>query len=438
MAWGIRDQEYAYPTTPNDYTSNNATIWAMTRGDQYNLSFYSTEGSQPNWNATPTGSQFYKPQRYQLYAGSPVGGKGFEEQQKDILEYKKFGFSIGSGKQLTGYSNNATGWGSDTWGPGNAVNFHTFKKKKGFFTQFSYTGTAQYLGNAGYQNTDNNIITHDLGFKPALILVCPVNMGATHQYIGQSNLLGNKMMAACYVPNIDNYFIGYYDGGGSAKAFGPDYTDNDPPLQISSADSALLATDTTFNPHYMLYNQQLSQYGIMGNTSSGNSGYVSPNSSGVKYYVQMWAYNPEIISCGSYSPGTSIDGQYVDVGFVPQWVLIKHISGNGGTQSYKSWVWYDDHNGMALHHYSTFGNPNYGWRNPDGSNVNASPDFNTFAGIGKQVGVDYQNNPSEGFRVNQIGNTHDSLTGETYWYLAIKQRYGKIISISSVVGFSSS
>ena len=41
LAWGIRDQEYAYPTTPNDYTSNNATIWAMTRGDQYNLSFLS-------------------------------------------------------------------------------------------------------------------------------------------------------------------------------------------------------------------------------------------------------------------------------------------------------------------------------------------------------------------------------------------------------------
>ena len=426
LAWGIRDQEYAYPTTPNDYTGNNSTIWSMTRSGQYNLTFYSSEGSQPNWNGQPTGSAFYKPQRYQLYPGYPIGGKGFEEQQKEIIEYKKFGFSIGSGKQLTGYSSNANGWGSDTWGPGNTMNFHTFKKQKGFFSQFSYTGTAQYLGNAGYQNTDNNIITHDLGFKPAFILVAPVNMGATQQIIGQSGWnIGNYMVAACYVPAVDQYRISYYDGSGISKMFGPDYVNNDPPISINSADSALLATDTTFNPHYMVYNQQGSQYGITGNLSSGTSGYISPNINNVKYYVQMWAYNPELVSCGTYSVGSSTDGQYVDVGFVPQWVLIKHINGNGGTQSYKSWIWYDDHNGMALQHYATFGNPNGGWRSPDGSNANASPNYSTFAGVGKQVGLDGSNNPSEGFRVNQIGNTHDSLTGETYWYLAIKQRYGK-------------
>ena len=298
------------------------------------------------------------------------------------------------------------------WSTGSRPNISVFKTKPKFYNQFRYNGTASWnSGNNAWQNTSNPI-DHYLGVRPAFICAYTINLGGV-------NNIYKAVKSACWSPSDNTYWVENLTSGSSQFGLG-NYYNNDP-VQIPDPD--LLCTDTTFNPHYMTYNPTINpngDYGVYAPSSTNR--YDSPNYAGDQYFVQMWAYNPEFITSGTYMGNGQI--QFIDCGFVPQWVLIKKISNSGGTASEQGWCFYNDNLGMGMHHTSA-SNQNYRIKIPH-TVPWYSPDISQKHGIGKCVGGAWNSsaNTQEGFQLHN-GQSEVNQNGNTYWWMAIRQEYGK-------------
>ena len=155
----------------------------------------------------------------------------------------------------------------------------TFRKAPKFFDVVTYTGT----GSA--QN-----ISHNLGTTPAVVIV--------------------KMTS-----NIGGWFV-YHSSVGATKYLRLETTGAE--LTNSTIWNNTAPTDTQF--------------------TVGTSGGV--NQSGGTYVAYLFAHNDgdgefgpdgdaDIIKCGSYTGNGSTDGPEIDLGFEPQWVLVKQSSAAG-------------------------------------------------------------------------------------------------------------
>ena len=78
----------------------------------------------------------------------------------------------------------------------------------------------------------------------------------------------------------------------------------------------------------------------------------STNATGVSYVAYLFAHddqrfgtnhNESVIKCGSYVGNNASDGPEVNLGFEPQWVMIKNTSGG----SYANWIIFDDNRGVS-------------------------------------------------------------------------------------------
>tara|TARA_R110000737_G_C14559759_1_gene482067 strand:- start:41 stop:1012 length:972 start_codon:yes stop_codon:yes gene_type:complete len=94
---------------------------------------------------------------------------------------------------------------------------------------------------------------------------------------------------------------------------------------------------TSANPQkdYLLLNQSaaayLNQDLIWNNTSPTATEFTLGsntvgNGSGVTYVAYLFAHNEDLIQCGSFTMGTTVT---VDLGFEPQWLMVKKASGDG-------------------------------------------------------------------------------------------------------------
>ena len=144
------------------------------------------------------------------------------------------------------------------------------------------------------------------------------------------------------------------------------------------------------------------------------------NISGRSYVAYLFAHNnddggfgepgdQDIIKCGSYTGAGSSNAVAVDLGFEPQWVMIKNAT---QSEVYTSWVMGDTMRtnvavGTDYHDGALFANRSYA----EGKRGNGdSPD-------------DYLNinTTSTGFSVPGISNYELNVSGETYIYMAIRR-----------------
>lgn len=118
------------------------------------------------------------------------------------------------------------------------------------------------------------------------------------------------------------------------------------------------------------------------------------NGSGNTYIAYVFAHNEDLVQCGSYTGNGSSAGPEIDLGFEPQWLLIKKAT--GGAQS---WAMYDTMRGIT----------------------SGGDDALLFADTTSDELTSYASLSvtSTGFKLDA---THDwvNTSGETYIYMAIK------------------
>ncbi len=110
-----------------------------------------------------------------------------------------------------------------------------------------------------------------------------------------------------------------------------------------------------------------------------------------------------IIKCGSYTGNGSTAGPEINLGFEPQWLMIKNTS-TGGT--YSSWVIFDNMRGVATGGVSRALSANLS--NDETTNPN-NPDYNF---------LDFT---STGFKLTTLGTMVNDTNGDNYIYMAIRR-----------------
>lgn len=274
-----------------------------------------------------------------------------EQTQTDcITSYNFTGFSIGN--DTTVNTNNET---YASW---------TFKKVPKFFDVVTYTGTG---------NSQTNI-SHNLGTDIGMIVIKRLD--------GSGN------------------WLVWHRGNGSSDYTGLRLNSTDTSAQINP-NSYQYFTSSTFRPTYVY------------DTDNSTNGNVN----GAMYVAYLFAHNnnngsfgpngnADIIKCGAYT-GTSNSNAIneIDLGFEPQWLLIK--GANYGT----GWQLYDSMRGLVT----------------NGNDARLYTD--TSAAEGSTGDVDILSN---GF-APASGSFNTNYQGKTYIYMAIRRGQMKIPTSASQV-----
>ena len=244
---------------------------------------------------------------------------------------------------------------------GSAINANTFNyaswtfaKQEKFFDVVTYTGS----GSGGQQ------VSHNLGSRPGFILVKRID-------------------------STSNWFVIHTGPSGDmSDAITGIALNSTNPANYSSLNYTSYHTDTFFSPFRIL-------------DQSNNRPYTS----GATYVAYLFAHNngdgdfgetgdQDIIKCGSYTGNGSADGPEIDLGFEPQWVLIK------GTDGTPPWVMFDNMRGII-----TGGNDPY-------IQANTADD--------ERTAVDFIQAQPTGFKVATFSSFVNTGT-QTYIYIAIRR-----------------
>jgi hypothetical protein len=227
----------------------------------------------------------------------------------------------------------------------------TFREQPKFFDVVTYTGTGAALS-----------VAHNLGSVPGCIFI--------------------KRTDTTY-----DWAVWHRNNGTSAVTF---FNLNG--TQAGSVNAAWnnAVTSTTFNPDYI----------------GPNSGDVNTN--GGTYVAYIFAHDAggfgltgtdNVISCGSYTGNGSTTGPTINLGYEPQWVMVKSASVGG---SGYSWLMFDNMRGL----------PAYGGGNTillQANAVNAEVDA-----------VTYLYPQATGFTIGS-SSTSINQSGQTYIYVAIRR-----------------
>jgi len=225
---------------------------------------------------------------HQLYdtergAGKPLYSNitNGEGNNPVFSSFNSNGFSLTAGSANLDALNGGTSQEYASW---------TFRKAPGFFDVVKFTGNG---------STGLRAINHNLGCTPAFIIVKNASGGATW---------------GCWHKDLTskNYYFPL----------------NDTDQERDGTQQLWDATDTTFSFHS----------GIVG------------NGSGVTFIAYLFASeeasfgtggNESIIKCGSYGITSGFSDQTIDLGFEPQWLLIKR------TDAASSWSIVDNMRGLT-------------------------------------------------------------------------------------------
>ena len=253
-----------------------------------------------------------------------------------ISSFGSTGFSLGAPSSST----NASGNNYASW---------TFRKQPKFFDVVTYTGTGT-----------TNIVAHSLASVPGAIFIKRTSSAADWR---------------CLCKNGTNYS----------------------PLQLNTIDSDggtpiainLCATSTTLNIGYI---------------GAATGGVSSVNTNGETYVAYIFAHNAggfglsgseNVITCGSSSVNSS-GNDIVDLGFEPQWVLIKPVGSSGG-----DWQIRD-----IMRNFN---------RN-QASGASLFPNLASAETTSQNFWMEDSTGGSNGFRLASIG-----FTSQTYIYIAIRR-----------------
>ena len=257
---------------------------------------------------------------------------GFQSMNSD-------GFTIGydNGAGTNGCDNNLGLNGNDfaSW---------TFRKAPKFFDVVTYTG----------DGTNGRLVSHNLGSVPGAIIIKATSTTDSWPVYHRSLSYDNASW-------VQNMFLNTTGAEGGYGRFSPH------------------ASQTA--THFSLYN--------------------GGNASGVTYVAYLFAHNDgdggfnggDIIKCGSYTGNGSTDGPEIDLGFEPQWVLVK-----SSTQT-ADWTMYDSMRGAVS------GTTGSKYLHPNKSDAEATRGFSFFA---------------NGFQPRNTG-TDSNTSGQTYIYIAIRR-----------------
>ncbi|NBS69591.1 hypothetical protein EBT31_11865 [bacterium] len=215
----------------------------------------------------------------------------------------------------------------------------TFRKAAKFFDVVTYTGDADF----------EKVISHNLGTTPGCIIVKAVND------VGNWNVYHRSNSTDLLRLNLTNASVaGTYWG---------------------------TPTSTTFTV----------------------KGVANTNAGGTTYVAYLFAHdaggfgdsgNDSVVKCGSYTGNGSTSGPTIDLGWEPQWLMLKRTSGAAG------WYMYDNMRGVAT------------------GGIDANLQANSSSA--ESASFDYLDFNSTGFKLTTSSNDHNG-SGDTYIYIAIRR-----------------
>ena len=200
-----------------------------------------------------------------------------------LTAFNNDGFSLG-----TGGSSNANGEEYVSW---------AFRKAKKFFDVVTYTGDGVF----------GREVPHNLGAEAGFVVVKPINQNS-------------------------DWICWHKDLGTEANGYVENIILNEPSLRVN----------------YGMINR-----GNRGTDWSKNIWLASNsevNGSGEEYIAYVFAHDESdesMIKCGSYSGNGNNDGPEIDLGFEPQWVMVKAATGTA-----RGWAMFDVTRGMHAGGYT--------------------------------------------------------------------------------------
>jgi len=251
-----------------------------------------------------------------------------------ITSFNSNGYTLGTGAGVNASGENNVGW--------------TFRKQPKFFDIVTYTGTGT-----------TNIVAHSLASVPGAIFIKRTSSTADWR---------------CLCKNGTNY---------SPLQLNTTSGDGGTPIAIT-----LCATSTELDIGYI-------------GAATGNT---SVNTNGETYVAYIFAHNAggfglsgseNVITCGSSSVNSS-GNDIVDLGFEPQWVLIKPVGSSGG-----NWQIRDN-----MRVFSRIQN----------SGASLFPNLANAETASSTFWMEDSTGGSNGFRLASIG-----FTSQTYIYMAIRR-----------------
>jgi hypothetical protein len=231
-------------------------------------------------------------------------------------------------------------------GNGTDVVGWTFKKASKFFDIVTYTGNGSSAG-------DSQTITHNLGSIPGMII--------TKKTSGTSDWLVHHRSLSSDLKN----------------------------LQLNKTDAESIIGD--WNPTSTTFTVEHQTYA----SNTGN------NENGQSYVAYLFGHDTSsdgMIQCGYYTGNGSGTGPVVDLGFEPQWVVIKNASSTG------PWVVLDTMRGWPVTNDTTYTDHMLWWNTSDA----------------EYTSVKRANPTSTGFQIRQ-NNSQVNTNGNTYVYMAIRR-----------------
>ena len=281
-----------------------------------------------------------------------------------ITAFNADGFEVDNNGYVNGNSNGYVSW--------------TFRKAPGFFDVVTYTG----------DGISGKTISHNLGSVPGFIII--KNLDAVNAW--------NCWHRSVTSPNSDwwqNYLT----------------------LNTNNA-AGSWTTGLTAEPTSTSF-------------TVGTGGGV--NNSGVNYVAYIFAHDDQsfgtnsdeaIVKCGSYTGNGSTTGPVVDLGFEPQWLLVKLSSTSGGY-----WVMLDNMRGVTAD-----GATSILYANDSSAEVTST--FASFSSTGFQprTSSNYMNSSGQTYIYVAIRRPHKPPTAATEVFNA-DYEYGTNTSISGYLGY---
>tara|TARA_B100000427_G_scaffold271872_1_gene238993 strand:+ start:514 stop:2529 length:2016 start_codon:yes stop_codon:yes gene_type:complete len=261
-------------------------------------------------------------------------GGGDSNYNNTLKSFNEDGFSLGSSNIVNSSSNNYVSW--------------TFRKQEKFFDMVTYTG-----------NGSARTIDHNLGSTPGMIMVKRLDTGDSwftyHRSLGGTQRI-------------------YLNASSAAVTSSTAWNDTDPTSSVFS-----VGTDSGVNANGGTYIAYLFAH----NNSDGPFGEDS---------------DKDAISCGTYTGNGSSTGPTINLGWEPQWVIIKR------TNSTEHWALFDAMRGITADNDARLEASDAGTEN---------------------TGFDWIQLTSKGFQLKK-DDAGVNGSGSTYVYMAIRMADGVV------------
>lgn len=253
-----------------------------------------------------------------------------------------------TGAQNSGWSSFFTGFNSN--GFGLSGNIHEINRSSSLYASWTFRKQAKFFDIVTFTSSasGNKTFSHNLGSVPGCVII--------------KNTQTNDPWIIYHRSNGDNNFMDF-----STAA-----------VQPNASSFSVTSTTVTVNANLMYNSQNYVAY-LFAHDAGGFGANLDQN----------------VISCGSYTGNGSTTGPTVNLGYEPQWLLIKKSSG------VQDWFVFDNIRGLPVSGSQATLNPN----NTGAENLNA------YTGIALNA---------TGFQLT-LDDTTLNENGSTYIYIAIRR-----------------